>query len=359
MSLNIPLGSYVQDGVRTGPIYTGQLPNGLKTNLNGVITSNDYTTYGPGVLVSTQNSYNITPSPPNPVGGFDTTTNLVGPTDAVPSAQYLTIRGDNAATYLTTGPNGLPLVQFDWPRVPIVAINGATATPDTHVTIFGYDYYGYPMQHTYIIGAEGSYPTVTIGSGATFGSITYPDGTTPLPCKAFYQVTAVYISAALPDSCFISVGAGDIFGLPYVANSDGVVSAIQWGIQLDNMSANPIFPTSDMTVRSIGGPFTTLGVFVPADLTKPATASTGDTRGLYAPSSPAAAYIFGGKAVNWKNLIFTYYIAGEDNWINQVSAAQQQFMQQNNTNIPQGIPIAPLVVSNAYGVSQFYTGVPS
>jgi hypothetical protein len=362
MTSNIPLGTYFQDGVRTGPIFTNQLPASLTANINGVITSNDYSTYGPGALLSTQNTYNITPAIPNPVG-FTQSTNIVAQTaiGAVPGAMYLTLLGDNSATFYTTGANGLPLIQFDWPRVPGVTIYSADATPNTHVTIFGYDYYGFPLQHTYIVGAIGAYPTVVDGAGAVDGKLTYPDGITPLPCKAFYQVTGIYVSAALPGNCLIGVGAYDIFGLPYVVKSKGVITSIQWGTQAGGgyPNANPIVPVSELTTRVIGAPLTTTGIFVPADTTNPSTSITGDVRGLYAPSSDASAQTIATVNVDYKNLIFTTYVKGEDNWINQVASAQQQYMQQTGSATPQGVPIAPQVAANTYGVPQFYTGVPT
>lgn len=333
MTLTISQGTHFSDGVRSGPRYSPQL----------------YTTYGYGVLHSTQYTYNITPSPPGTAEGNTILNNVVATTTSggVPVAGYLTLRGDNASTYYMTGPNGFPLIQFDWPRVPTVTISGANATANTHVTIFGNDVYGYPMQMTYIVQAQQTYPTVT--PGELGGSIS-------VPAKSFYNVTGVYVNAALPTGCFISVGASDIFGLPYLVTSPGVISSISWGAQ--TVEGGLILPISELTLLTFDLPITTRGVFIRADLTNPATAISGDVRGLYAPSSPSAAQIVSGTAINWKNLVFTYYVAGMDTWINQVAAQQIEYQQQTGLP-PQGIPISPLMASDAYGVPQFYTGSPS
>ena len=354
MSTNTPLGTHFEDGARVGPIYNTQ-QNTTVADTNGVLVANDYTLYGPGMLVSPQNTYNITPSPPGTGAGNTILNNLVATTaiGAVPGATYLTLRGDNASTYYTTGPNGLPLIQFDWPRVVTVTIAGADATAGTRVTIIGNDYYKFPMQQTYVVNAQATYPDVTFVSDEGLGALS-------LPAKAFYQVTKVYVSAALPGDCVISLGAADIFGLPYVVNGFGVVTSIAWGTQEDAgpPNPNPIVPVTEMrVVGDINGLLQSEGVFVPADRTGPATATTGDVRGLYAPSTPAAAQTEDDVDVDWKKLIFTAYIEGMDTRINQIDAQQNTYLQQ--TGSFQGIGIAPLNSEDAYGVPQFYTGQPS
>ena len=351
MSTNIPLGSHFEDGVRSGPIYSGNLPTGFVADINGVITSSDFSTYGPGVLLSPQNTYNIVPSPANTAGGFTVLTNVVATTadGAVPAATQLTLLGDNAVTYLTTGANGLPLLQLDWPRVISVTIAGAAVAADADVTIIGFDYYGFPMQQTYTVNAEGTYPTETNAGGGG-------DGELSLPAKAFYQVTKAYINFGLPAGCTISLGASEIFGLPYLVNGIGSITSVAWGAQ-DGGAGSPIIPTTQFVVSGVTGFITTKGAFVPGDKTLP-TAFTGDVRGLYSPSSVQQAQIIDGVAVDYKRLIFTAYVQGMDTRIDQVASQQQQYTQQTG-NPPQGIPVIPLVPADAYGLPQFYTGVPS
>lgn len=394
---NIALGTHFSDGLRSGPIY------GIDSS-GSVNTGGAFNKYGPGVLHSVQHSYNIKASPANTAGGFTGLTNIVASVTNIAANTYLTLRGDAAlniftlangttvrqyvgCTYYTIGTNGLPLVQLDWPKVPSVTITGAALAAPTRVTIFGYDFYGVYLQHTYIVQNIGTYPTITVGATAADDNyITNNDGTALLPAKAFYQITGVHVNGAIDGGASISLGVSvastfagtpilDIFGLPYVVkgqqpalaanHSCGVITSIQWGRKRAAGATDPIDPVSQMTTRGADTPFSVIGAFVPADLTNPATALTGDVRGLYAPSLPTAtqtdgvAPAAGPQIIDWSNLIFTAYISGEDTWINQVADDQQEFMTNNPTLAPRGANVVPLVAANAYGLPQFYTGQPS
>jgi len=363
----VSLGTYVADGVRSGPqysnLFSGQIPN-----IYNVITSNNYSNYGPGILFSPINTYNIKPAPGLLGTAYNNTANVVAVTAAaaVPNGGYLTLTRDNSSTFLTVGPNGGPLLQLDVPRV-ITATVTAGATVGSRVTIFGYDYYNYPMQQTYILAAGAlTYPTITQGAGAVDGAIfnNNPLVLNPLPGnKAFYQITGVYFQGQMNGGGSISLGAADVFGLPYVVRSKGVISSIAWGSQTvaapNYPNPNTITPINELTARVIGNPLSTVGIFVPADLTNPATQYSGDPRGLYAPSTAASTQVINGVTVDAKNLLFTSYIAGADTRVNQINADQVAYMQANNAATPLGVPIAPLNVTNLYGVPQFYTGLTS
>ncbi len=323
MASNIPLGTYVTDGVRTGPFYTGQLPQGFVADANGVITSSSHDEYGPGILLSPQSTWSITPAAP--AAGFDTLNNLVAvtPAAAVTQARDLILLGDNSVTYLNNG-----IVQFDWPRVVTVTIAGAVITANTRVTIFGTDLYGFPMQHTYVLAAApATYPEIDLGAH-----------TVSVAAKAFYTVNRVYIDSALLAGSTISLGCADAFGLPYRTFNYGDITSIGWDI------------LSDLSGLDAGDPILPLGAFVFGDPANPATAITGDVRGFYAPSDAATGI---------KNLRFTYYVKGADTWINQVANQQQLYMQKTGSATPQGVAIPPLTVNDLYGVPQFYTGSPS
>lgn len=324
MSINIPLGTYVSDGVRTGPFYTGQLPQGLVADANGLITSSSHNNYGPGVLLSTQHTYNIKPAAPGL--GFTRFNNLVADTPAaeVTGARDLTLLGDNSVTYLNKG-----VVQFDWPRIPTVTITGGAAL-NTHVTIFGTDFYNFPLQHTYVVTAAGNYPNIDLLLS-----------TVDIPAKAFYTVNRVYIDSALPGGSSISLGCASAFGLPYRINgipqSAGCITSISFG------------GVSELSVSAtgIGGTLITTGPFVPAD-PLPSSPGTGDVRGFYATSIPTDGT---------KKLLFTYYVEGADTWTNQV--ANQQMLYNQQTGLPpQGRPISPLNQTDLFGVPQFYSGQP-
>ncbi len=325
MAGNISFGTYVTDGLRSGPLYSGPVPlQYTPANPQLKLTYSSYQQYGPGVLYSPISTYNITPQP----GAVD---NVVATTanGAVPAATYLQIRGDNIATRYFGGAS--PYVQFDWPRVVSVTIAGATATPGTRVTIFGYDWYNNPMQHTYIVNAVGTYPAVDTNDGFLFLSV---------PAKAFYSVTGAYVNSGLPAGCTISLGVMNVFGLPYLINNFGDTLGIGWGDNSDITSAQ-------QSVYGQGSVLNPLGLFAGADKTLPSS-ETGDVRGLYSPSG-----VPNGDAT----LRFTYYVQGADQWLNQVANAQQEGLQ-NNTPVT-GVEIEPLSPAVLYGFPQFYTGNPS
>lgn len=396
---NIALGTHFSDGLRSGPIY------GVDSS-GSINTGGAFNKYGPGVLHSVQHSYNIKASPANTGGGYTGLDNIVESRTGIAANTYLTLRGDAAlniftlangttirqyvgCTYYTIGTNGLPLVQLDWPKVPSVTITGANLAGPTRVTLFGYDFYGVPLQHTYVVQNIGTYPTVTAGATVADDNLIRDPATAGgavRPAKAFYQITGVFVNGAIDGGASISVGASaastyvgnpiiDIFGIPYVVkgspptigvnSSCGVITSIQWGIKRAGGPTDPIDPITEITTRGPGLPLTTFGSFVPADLTNPATAITGDVRGLYAPSLPTATQTdgvappAGPEIIDWTNLIFTAYISGEDTWINQLADDQQEFMTNNPTLAPRGANVVPLAPANAYGLPQFYTGQPS
>lgn len=328
MATNIPLGTYVTDGVRTGPIYTGPIPKSLYP-LNTTSESLSYSSYGrwgQGIMLSPITTWSLTPYP-------STNGNVVATTadGAVPAAAYLTLRGDNAATKAFGNP--VTLVQFDWPRVVQATIAGAAATAGTRVTVFGIDWYGFPMQHTYLVQAQASYPIAEINA----------DGTQTLdePAKAFYAVTGVYVDRGLPAGCTISLQTMDVLGLPFAIRSGDTVS-IGWGASSDLTGQGP-------AAYAAASPLIPIGVFGAA--AEAATnATSGDVRGYYGPSSPADGV---------KELRFTYYVHGANQFTNQ-EANEQANLQLAQPAIPVvGVPVVPLTAQNLYGQVQFYTGSPS
>ena len=151
---------------------------------------------------------------------------------------------DGAATAPSTvflnGANVLVWV-LDVPR-NITSVNTKTGTTAAlTITVTGYDVYGVPM-------------TETITSPATSTSIV-ADGK-----KAFKWVYSIAIySAADATSNTLSIGWGDVLGLPYAltAKSDLLTNSVYF---------NDVLEATAPTV-------------VKADATTPATATTGDVRG--------------------------------------------------------------------------------
>ena len=128
-------------------------------------------------------------------------------------------------------------VTLDVPRNVIIDAAGAATAV---LTVTGTDVYGIPMSEAITLN----------GTTAVAGK------------KAFKTITRVAASAAATD---FFVGTGDVFGLPIRANSRNYVQTA-WG-----------------------GAFVTTGTFTAAVTTSPATTTTGDVRGTFAPADAADA----------------------------------------------------------------------
>jgi hypothetical protein len=93
--------------------------------------------------------------------------------------------------------------------------------------------------------------------------VTLTGTTTVNSTKTFKTITAVTVSAALAGN--LSVGMGDVFGLPYKVTDAGYLLRTGWaGAVADNA-----------------------GTFVAADAATP-SATTGDVRGTFAPTGSAS-----------------------------------------------------------------------
>lgn len=128
-------------------------------------------------------------------------------------------------------------VTLDVPRNVIVDAAGAATAV---LTVTGTDVYGIPMSEAITLN----------GATAVSGK------------KAFKTITSVAASAAATN---FFVGTGDVFGLPIRADSRNYVQTA-WG-----------------------GAFVTTGTFTAAVATSPATTTTGDVRGTFAPADAADA----------------------------------------------------------------------
>lgn len=123
---------------------------------------------------------------------------------------------------------------LDVPRnVRVTAAGANTAVP----TITGIDQYGQRVVET----------------------LAAPSTSTVATTKTFKKIISVSMSA-LPGSA-ITVGTGDVFGLPYRISDAGYVISQKWAGAVD------------------------AGTLVTADATSPATATTDDVRGTYAPTT--------------------------------------------------------------------------
>lgn len=375
--INLPLGTFFGDGVRGGPAY----PNTILTNA-GVLQSGNFSDLGRGILYSPQNTWNIQPYASTP-------DNIVAATTA--NAQWLTLLGDNEATTIVANPvastvgaaNTNRYVQFDWPRVPVVTLTGANLAGLVNVTIFGTDWYGAPMQATYIVQNAGVYPDTLFSTG---------------PLKAFYTITGVYFNGN-SGATTVSVQTSNIFGLPYCVKDWSQVMNFGWdGGSLNTASeANIQLTAGQVTVNTravkstepimlsyaaaggtpgalassliidgdgfvidsgSGTDTSTVSYFLPNAgkvLFKGASVvdadeSTDDVRGLF--QLPEANDTWAAPPDGTKKAIFTFYSMGSDQMQNQLAAGLQ----------PQETPtgtVPPLTVADLYGVPQYYTGVPA
>ena len=147
---------------------------------------------------------------------------------AIAGAANATIDGASASAGVAT---------FDYARI-VTAVSSNIGDTTQSITVTGTDYYG--QAQTELIALNGT--------------------TTVSGLKAFKTVTQVAVDAALTGN--LSVGDGDSFGLPYRVTDGGYLLRTGWaGAVADNA-----------------------GTFTAADTTSPATASTGDVRGTFAPT---------------------------------------------------------------------------
>lgn len=157
--------------------------------------------------------------------------NAVCNAQSVSGAGALTVNGANATAGVAT---------FDYARAVSVVTSSANNTA-VGITVSGTDYYN--QAQTELV--------VTNGTSTVNGK------------KAFKSIAAVSSNAAAVGT--VTVGNSDVFGLPYRVIDAGYIIRNGWAGNLAN----------------------DLGTFVAADTTSPATATTGDVRGTYTPSSAA------------------------------------------------------------------------
>jgi hypothetical protein len=150
---------------------------------------------------------------------------------AVAAAGNATINGASATGGVAT---------FDYARTVNVDSTNAGDTTQT-VTVTGTDYWGQTQTET--IALNGT--TLVAGQ------------------KSFKTITAAAVSALLTGD--LTVGNEDVFGLPYRVTDAGYLLRTGWAGAVANDA----------------------GTFAAADTTSPATATTNDVRGTYAPSSAA------------------------------------------------------------------------
>jgi hypothetical protein len=161
------------------------------------------------------------------------TANIAASQTASGSGAVTLTAGTSAKSITNT--YGQTVIQLNTPR----ALQINTSTTARTITISGYDYFGQPMTEAITVATAG-----TAKSGK----------------KAFYQIASATINGS---ATAVTIGTTDILGLPVRAIDAGYVVKVGWNNTLAQDA----------------------GTFVIADMTNPATSTTGDVRGTYTPSS--------------------------------------------------------------------------
>jgi hypothetical protein len=242
------------------PLVLGQYVSGTGITAGSYITafgsgSGGTGTYTVSASSSATGSITITASGDSTLGDPSPMDLGVGPLgrvfiwDCVPQtlqtaniAASQTASGAGAVT-LTAGTSaksvvrsdGTTVIQLNTPR----ALQINTSTTARTITISGYDYYGQPMTEAITVATAG-----TAKSGA----------------KAFYQIASATINGS---ATAVTIGTTDILGLPVRVFDAGYVVKVGWN--------NVILQNA--------------GTFVAADMTSPASSTTGDVRGTFTPTS--------------------------------------------------------------------------
>jgi hypothetical protein len=161
------------------------------------------------------------------------TANIAASQTASASGAVTLTAGTSAKSVINA--SGVTVIQLNSPR----ALQINTSTTARTITISGYDYFGQPMTEAITVATAG-----TAKSGK----------------KAFYQIASATINGS---ATAVTIGTTDILGLPVRAIDAGYVVKVGWNNTLAQDA----------------------GTFVAADMTTPATSTTGDVRGTYTPSS--------------------------------------------------------------------------
>jgi hypothetical protein len=162
-------------------------------------------------------------------------TNNIVASQTASGAGALTLNTAGTSSKYITNTYGQNVVQLNTPRA--VQVNCSTTA--RAFTVTGYDYFGQPMSELITVVTPG---TAVPGK------------------KAFYQISGVTIAGSAT-ACL--VGTTDVLGLPVRCFDAGYVVKVGWN--------NTLLQNA--------------GTFTPADMTSPATTTTGDVRGTFTPTT--------------------------------------------------------------------------
>lgn len=236
-------GTGVTDGTYITAFGTGLGGVGTYTINQSVSASSTTMTAGGNFLLGNPSPMERGVGPMGRIYVFDCVPQARGNAVLSTAATY-TVAGNatlvaGAGVKAVVNANGTTVYELDVPRAISITIGTGTIV-DTAVTVSGFDYYGQSM-------------TEVIQTGTT-------QSTTVNGKKAFYQVSQVAIGGNCGGT--IAVGNTNIIGLPIRVTDVGYIAHVGWA---ETLARNA-------------------GTFVAA-VTTTASATTGDVRGTYTPST--------------------------------------------------------------------------
>lgn len=239
MSVSTPSkGTHFSDGVRTGPIIGSSFVAGANVLTPSVMVSSPVDQTPPGVFNTPLSLHNTIPAP--------TSTTNIATAQTLAAVGYVALAtisaiGINVMTY-----NSIPnVIQLDTPRN--IQIQGAVGTTLSIFLVFGWDEYGMPLTEQI---------TGPVGNVKVIGN------------KAFKYIQAIHSSAGTTAN--ISIGSGNIFGLPYLVTGGNYIFSPSWGgipdaswfVRLPNNSLSTTITTPTITVAVTSSAGLAVGQFV-------------------------------------------------------------------------------------------------
>jgi hypothetical protein len=337
MTISIPSqGTHISDGIRTGPILNPQYVSGGNVLTPSVMVSSASETQAPGIFNTPLALMDFFPYP----SGAAT---LVG-AGPLAAAGYLALGVVNLPGITVmpsfggvTGPGGHSIIKLDVPRNVSVTSTGNDSA--VNFTVFGWDQYGSPMAEQ-ITGSNAGIATgkkaflyiravyasaavaanASVGTGNSFGlpyfcpfqsylgipfwnelpelPNTVPIGQTflannPLATDGVTAIVTVTVpsTAALFNGDLVTIAGATATGGITAPNLNivapiAVTGPTTFTYLASALSTAAVAAGGGAGVSYLGAVSQTPGIFAPAvELT--ATATTGDVRGTYTPSSAA------------------------------------------------------------------------
>ncbi len=339
MSTLPPQGSHFEDGVRSGPYFGSQFSNSVNPMTPPAQVATPADTQAPGIYLTPTSLLDIVPTP------VSTTLLASGAVTAGAAYVTLTTTSVNGLTVLTsyagqtTGLNAGPLLQLDSARNISITSTGDISL--VNITVYGWDFYGIPIAEqitgpntTTVFGKKAFYvvqgvrtsaaaANISVGVGNTFGLPFYLKNANYLGIPMWNNgadigVASNQVSVGPLANNPLTTGAAGSSAVTVTVTStaslhNGQLVSISGATTTDGITAAELNTTAPITIidathfayntvgnatagATVGGGAAVLyaaanlgtsGTLVVADETSPATATTGDVRGTYAPSSNA------------------------------------------------------------------------